>query len=165
MGETPKRLALIVSKGTLDMAYPPLMLATTATSLGWEAGIFFTFYGLDILHKDRLGHLQVSPIGNPAMPPPIPAIPALKVPTLLGALPGMTAMATSMMKGWMAKAKMPSLREMLDLAIETDIQLFACATTMGVMGVKQEDLIPQARCAGAATFLDYAAEADVTLFI
>jgi peroxiredoxin family protein len=165
MGEKTKRLALVVSKGTLDMAYPPLMMATTATSLGWEAGIFFTFYGLDILHKERGKRLRVSPIGNPAMPPPIAALPMLKVPTLMGALPGMTAMATTMMKGWMTRAKMPPLQELLDLAIETEVRLFACATTMGVMGIRQEDLIPQAECAGATTFLDYAAQADVSLFI
>jgi peroxiredoxin family protein len=165
MGEKTKRLALVASKGTLDQAYPPLILATTAASMGWEVGIFFTFYGLDLLHKERIKHLQVSAVGNPAMPPPIPAVPALKVPTLLGALPGMTAMATSMMKGWMSKSKMPGVQELLDLCAESDVQLFACATTMGVMGIKQEDLIPQARCAGATTFLDYAAEADVSLFI
>ncbi|HET7876950.1 MAG TPA: DsrE/DsrF/DrsH-like family protein [Methylomirabilota bacterium] len=165
MGEETKRLALVASKGTLDMAYPPLILATTAASLGWEVGIFFTFYGLDILHKERGPHLQVSPVGNPAMPPPLAALPMLRVPTLLGALPGMTAMATTMMKGWMARAKMPSLPELLDLAVESDVQLFACATTMGVMGIKQEDLIPAAQCAGATTFLDYAAGADVSLFI
>jgi len=165
MGERTKRLALVASKGTLDMAYPPLILATTAASLGWEAGIFFTFYGLDLLHKERVQHLQVAPIGNPAMPPPIPAIPMLKVPTVMGALPGMTAMATTMMKGWMAKAKMPTVVELLDLCVEADVQLFACATTMGVMGIRQEDLIPAAKCAGATTFLDYASEADVSLFI
>jgi peroxiredoxin family protein len=165
MGEKTKRLAIIASKGTLDQAYPPLMLATTAAAMGWEVGVFFTFYGLDILHKARLEHLRVSPVGNPAMPPPVPALPMLKVPTLMGALPGMTAMATTMMKGWMAKAKMPSVKELLDLCVESDVRLFACATTMGVMGVGQEDLIPQARCAGATTFLDYAADADVTLFV
>jgi peroxiredoxin family protein len=83
----------------------------------------------------------------------------------MGALPGMTAVATTMMKGWMDKARMPSLKELLELAIESDVQLFACATTMGVMGIKQEDLIPQAQRAGATTFLDYASEADVSLFI
>lgn len=165
MAEKIKRLALIASKGTLDQAYPPLMLATTAAAMGWEVGIFFTFYGLDLLHKERLGHLQVSPVGNPAMPPPIPALPMLKVPTLLGALPGMTAMATGMMKGWMARAKMPTVKELLDLCVEADVRLFACATTMGVMGIKQEDLIPEARCAGATTFLDFASDAEVTLFV
>jgi peroxiredoxin family protein len=165
MGEKTKRLALVASKGTLDQAYPPLILATTAAAMGWEAGIFFTFYGLNILHKDRLEHLQVAPIGNPAMPPPLAALPAFKVPNIVGALPGMTAMATTMMKGWMEKAKMPTIREMLDLCVEGDVRLFACATTMGVMGVAMEELIPQARCAGATTFLDYAAEADVSLFV
>lgn len=165
MADKPKRLALIASKGTLDQAYPPLILATAASAMGWEVGIFFTFYGLDILHKERLERLQVSPIGNPAMPPPIPAVPMLKVPNFLGALPGMTAIATTVMKGRMAKAKIPPIKGLLDLCIEADVQLFACTTTMTVMGIRQEDLIPQARCAGAATFLDYAAEADVALFI
>ena len=165
MGDRPKRLAMVASKGTLDMAYPPLILATTAASMGWETGIFFTFYGLDLLHKERIKHLQVSPIGNPAMPPPVPAIPALKVPNLLGVLPGMTAMATMMMQGWMAKAKMPTVQEMLDLCVDADVKLFACATTMGVMGIKQADLIPAAQCAGATTFLDFAGDASVSLFI
>src|SRR3989304_2460709 len=172
MGEKPKRLAMVASKGPLAQAPPPLILATTAAAMGWEVGIFFTFYGLDILHKKRLGHLQVSPVGDPAMPPPapappppIPAIPMLKVPTFMGALPGMTAMATTMMKGWMAKAKLPTVKEMLDLCVEADVQLFACSTTMGVMGITQGELIPQAQCAGATTFLDYASAADVSLFI
>ena len=165
MGDRPKRLAMVASKGTLDMAYPPLILATTAVSMGWETGIFFTFYGLDLLHKERIKHLQVSPIGNPAMPPPLPAIPALKVPNILGTLPGMTAMATMMMQGWMAKAKMPTVQEMLDLCVDADVKLFACATTMGVMGITQADLIPAAQCAGATTFLDFAGDASVSLFI
>jgi peroxiredoxin family protein len=165
MDERTKRLALVASKGTLDQAYPPLILATTAGAMGWEAGIFFTFYGLNILHKERLKSLQVSPIGNPAMPPPLAALPALKVPNLLGALPGMTAMATTMMKGWMAKAKMPSIEEMLEQCIEMDVKLFACSTTMGVMGIRQDELIPQAQCAGATTFLSFAADADVSLFV
>ncbi len=165
MGEGTKRLALVASKGTLDQVYPPLIMASTAAAMGWEAGIFFTFYGLNVLHKDRLAHLQVSPIGNPAMPPPISAIPALKVPNLLGVLPGMTAMATTMMKGWMDRAKMPSIQELLDLCVEADVKLFACATTMGVMGIAQDQLIPQAQCAGATTFLDYASTADVALFV
>ena len=86
-----KRMALVASKGTLDQAYPPLILATTAVAMGWEAGIFCTFYGLNLLHKDRLEKMQVAPLGNPAMPPPLPSVPALKVPNIVGALPGMTA--------------------------------------------------------------------------
>jgi peroxiredoxin family protein len=160
-----RRLALVASKGTLDQAYPPLILATTAVAMGWEVGIFFTFFGLNLLHKDRMNHLQVAPLGNPAMPPPLPALPALKVPNIVGVLPGMTAMATMMMQGMMDKAKMPSVTELLDICIEGDVELFACGTTMGVMGIEQKDLIPQAKCAGATAFLDYASDADVSMFI
>ncbi len=161
----PTRMALVASKGTLDMAYPPLILATTAASLGWEVGIFFTFYGLDILHKDRIHTLKVGPVGNPAMPPPIRALPFLKVPNIVGALPGMTAMATQMMKSWIARAKLPTIPELMDIAKACDVSLFACATTMGLMGISQAELIDGAKCAGAAAFLDYAAGAKVSLFI
>jgi len=160
-----KRLALVASKGTLDQAYPPLILATTAVAMGWEVGIFFTFFGLNLLHKDRMTRLQVAPIGNPAMPPPVASLPALKVPNLLGALPGMTAVATTMMQGMMDKAKMPSVKELLDICIEGDVELFACGTTMGVMSIEQKDLIAEAKCAGATAFLDYASEADVSMFV
>ena len=121
----PNRIALVASKGTLDMAYPPLILATTAASLGWEVGIFFTFYGLDILHKERIHKLKVGPVGNPAMPPPIQALPWMKVPNIVGALPGMTAMATTMMRSWIARAKLPTIPELMDLARECDVSLFA----------------------------------------
>jgi len=121
----PTRMALVASKGTLDMAYPPLILATTAASLGWEVGIFFTFYGLDILHKKRIHKLKVGPVGNPAMPPPIRALPWMKVPNIVGALPGMTAMATGMMKSWIARAKLPTIPELMEVARECDVSLFA----------------------------------------
>ena len=153
----PKRLALVASKGTLDMAYPPLILATTAAALGWEAGIFFTFYGLDILNRRKLSHLQVPPLANPAMPVPVP--------NFIGAIPGMTAMATAMMRGWMNRARVPSVPDLLKVAQESGVQLFACTTTMGVMRTKKEDIIDGARLAGAAMFLDYASEAQVTLFV
>lgn len=152
-----KRLALVASKGTLDQAYPPLILATTAASLGWEVGIYFTFYGLDILHKDRMEHLKVASLANPSGP--------IRVPNLLGAMPGATAAATKMMKNWMKNAKMPDLAEFMDMARDLGVTLFACATTMGVMGVKDSDLIEGCDIAGAAAFLDFAAGADVQLFI
>lgn len=152
-----RRLALVASKGTLDGAYPPLILAATAASLGWEVGIFFTFYGLDILHKKRHRKLKVAPLGNPALPVPVP--------NLLGALPGMTAAATMMMKGWMKRAKLPDVAQFLDIARESGARLFACSTTMGVMGIREQDLIAGADIAGAAAFLDFAADADVSLFV
>ena len=153
----PRRLALVASKGTLDGAYPPLILAATAASLGWEVGIFFTFYGLDIVHRRRHRKLKVAPVGNPAMPVPVP--------NLLGALPGMTAAATTMMKGWMKRARLPDVPQFLEMARESGTKLFACSTTMGVMGVKESDLLPGVDIAGATAFLDFAAGADVSLFV
>lgn len=160
----PKRLALIVSKGTLDQAYPPLVMATTAASMGWEVGIFFTFYGLDVVHKDRMPKLSVSPVGNPAMPPPIKSVP-VRVPTLVGALPGMKWAATKMMKGWLSKVNLASIPELLEITRELGVRMFACNTTLAVMGVGKEDLIEGVEFAGAPAFLDFAGESDVQLFI
>jgi peroxiredoxin family protein len=155
--ERPRRLALVASKGTLDGAYPPLILAATAASLGWQVGIFFTFYGLDVLHQKRHKHLKVAPLGNPAMPVPVP--------NFIGMLPGMTAAATAMMRKWMDDARMPDVPTFLDMARESGVRLFACSTTMGVMGVGNEDLVTGVDIAGAAAFLDFAADADVSLFV
>lgn len=161
----PKRLALVASKGTLDMAYPPLILASTAVSLGWEVGVFFTFYGLDIVNKNKLPALKVAPIGNPAMPAPLSAIPSFQVPNFVGVLPGMTPMATAMMKSWFNRANIPPLQDLIDVTREGGGHLYACTTTMGVMGVNEENLIAGVECRGAAAFLEYASEADVALFI
>lgn len=158
-GAPPRRnrLALIASKGTLDMAYPPLILASTAPALEMEAGIFFTFYGLYILHKKRGAHLQVPPLANPAMPMPVPNI--------IGVLPGMTAMATMMMNNWMSKVKVPSVPELLEMCKASGVRLIACQMTMDVMDIKKEDLIDGIELGGAATFLNYASEAATTIFV
>lgn len=155
--EKKKRLALIASKGALDMAYPPLILATTAAAMEYEVGIFFTFYGLDIINKKKYTSLQVPSLANPAMPVPVPNI--------IGALPGMTAVATAMMKSWFAKANVPTIPELLDTARSCGVKLFGCQMTMDVMGVKSEDLIEGCEVCGAAAFLDYATDADVQLFV
>ena len=152
-----KRIALVASKGTLDQAYPPLILASTAVSLGWEAGIYFTFYGLDILHVERFEKLKVASLANPAGP--------IHLPNLLGAIPGATAAATKVMRKWMDDARMPTVPEFIEMTQQLGVKFFACATTMGVMGVTEADLIPGADIAGAAAFLDYAADADVSLFV
>jgi peroxiredoxin family protein len=152
-----RRIALVASKGTLDQAYPPLILATTAASLGWEAGVYFTFHGLDILHRGRLEKLKVAPVGNPAGP--------IQVPGLLGVVPGATAAATRVMRKWMADSKMPPVAEFVDMAKGLGVRLFACATTMGVMGVQEADLIEGCDIAGAAAFLDFAASADVSMYV
>lgn len=156
-GIRPRRLALVASKGTLDQAYPPLILASTAASLGWEAGIYFTFYGLDILHQDRFEKLKVASLANPSGP--------VQLPNILGAVPGATAAATKVMKKWMKDARMPEVSEFIEMCRDLGVKFFACSTTMGVMGVEDSDLIEGCDIAGAAAFLDYAADADVQLFI
>jgi peroxiredoxin family protein len=152
---TTKRLGIIAGHGTLDAAYPPLILATSAAALDMEAAIFFTFYGLEIIKKGQADRLQVAPIGNPAMPVPVPNI--------VGMLPGMTAMATRMMNNWMEKANVAKVGELLEMAVMSDVRLIACQMTMDVMGIKREDLMDEVEVGGAATFLDYVGEDAVTL--
>ncbi|MEJ2634708.1 MAG: DsrE/DsrF/DrsH-like family protein [Calditrichia bacterium] len=153
--ETKKRLAIIAAHGSLDAAYPPLILATAAAALDMEVAIFFTFYGLEILKKGRADKLQVAPIANPAMP--------VSIPNIVGMLPGMTSMATSMMNGWMRKANVAKLSELIEMAMEMDVRLIACQMTMDVMGIKKEDLLDNLEIGGAATFLEYASHDAITL--
>jgi peroxiredoxin family protein len=153
----PKRVAIIATKGTLDMAYPPLILATTAAAMDMEAAIFFSFYGLDIVNKNKYRSLKVAPLANPAAPIPVPNI--------VGALPGMTRMATWMMKDWMKKGGVPTIPDLVDMAKENGVRLIACQMTLDVLGIKKKDLIDGLEFAGAGAFLDYAADADVTLFV
>jgi peroxiredoxin family protein len=152
-----RRIALVASKGTMDMAYPPLILASTALSMDWEGAIFFTFYGLDIINKAKLEHLKVPSLGNPAAPVPVPNI--------IGALPGMTAMATMMMKSWVKKANVATVPELVNVCREGGIHLYGCQMTMDLMGTTKEDLIEGVEVCGAASFLEYAADADVSMFI
>ncbi len=166
----PKRLALIASKGTLDWAYPPFILASAAGAMGWEVGIFFTFYGLPLLKTDL--HMQVSPLGNPAMPMKMPFGPegfqniAWPMPNLLMAnVPGFEAMATSLMKQTFKNKGVASVEELREMCLDLDVKMIGCQMTMDVFGFKKEEFIPQAEVAGAAMFLEYAADADVQLFI
>lgn len=153
--EGSKRLAIIALHGTLDAAYPPLILATAALAMDMEAAIFFTFYGLEILKKGNADKLKVAPIANPAMPMPVPNI--------VGMLPGMTAIATGMMNDWMKKANVAKLSELLELAVEGGVRLIACQMSMDVMGIKKEDLIDGVEIGGAATFLSYASENAIAM--
>ena len=152
------RLAIIASKGTLDWAYPPLMLATQAAKKDWEVAIFFTFYGLNIIHRRRGRRLRVSPVGNPAMPMPVP--------TLLGAMPGMTAMATAMMKRKFRGRRVPTIEELLGKAVESGVALIPCGMTIDIFGYALDDFIPgvQPRL-GSSDFLEFAKDANVTLFV
>lgn len=154
------RMAIIAAHGTLDMAYPPLILATAAAAMDMEVTLFFTFYGLEILKKGKNEHLQVAPIGNPAMP----AVAGnMHVPNIVGMLPGMTAMATNMMQDWMKKANVASIPELLDMAKELNVKMVACQMTMDVLGVKKEELIDGLEIGGAATFIEFASENAITL--
>jgi peroxiredoxin family protein len=155
--ESSKRVAIIAAHGTLDAAYPPLILGTAAAAMDMEVAIFFTFYGLEILKKGNADKLKVAPIANPAMPVPVPNI--------IGMLPGMTSVATGMMNGWMQKANVAKLSELLEMAVDSGVRLIACQMTMDVMGVKQEDVIAGVEFGGAATWLDVAADSQIDLFI
>ena len=157
---TAKRLAIIAGHGSLDAAYPPLILATAAVAMDMKAAIFFTFYGLEILKKGNADKLKVSPIANPAMPQPVPGI---SVPNILGVLPGMTAVATGMMNNWMKKANVAKLSELMEVSLEMDVRMIACQMSMDVMGIKKEDLIDGVEVGGAATFLEYASQDAITL--
>ncbi len=154
-----KKMTIIASKGSLDMSYPPLILATTAAAMDVDVTIFFTFFGLDIIKKNNADNLKISPLGNPALPMPVP------IPSLVAALPGMEAMATSMMKSMFKKHGVASIGQLLDLAKESGVKLIACQMTMDVMGVKQSDIIDGVEFGGAATWLDVAADAQINLFI
>lgn len=153
-----KRMALIASKGTLDWAYPPFILASTAASLGYEVQIFFTFYGLQLLRKD-LSHVKVSPLANPAMPMPVP------MPVLVQALPGMESMATMMMKDMIKKKGVASLEELRNICIESDVKFIGCQMTVDLFDFSKEDFIPQTQFGGASMFLGFAGTADISLFI
>lgn len=140
------------------MAYPPLILASTAAAMGMEVGIFFTFYGLDIVNKKKYANLKVASVGNPAMPVPVPNI--------IGMLPGMTAMAGKMMKDMMKKANMPTIPDLVKVCAESDVKLWPCELTLNVMSINPDDLIPEVdRSCGAATFMEYALDAKISLFI
>lgn len=156
-----RKLALIASKGTLDWAYPPFILASTAVACGYEAKIFFTFYGLQLLRKDL--DLKVSPLGNPGMPMPM----AMDkwFPVLGTALPGMETMMTGMMKSKIQSKGVASIKELRDVCIESDVTLIACQMTMDLFDFKREDLIDEAELGGAATFLDFAGESNISLFV
>jgi peroxiredoxin family protein len=154
-----KKAAIIASKGTLDWAYPPLILASAAAATGMDTSIFFTFYGLNIVHKDFEARLKVSPVANPGMPMPVP------MPDVVNALPGMQTMATMMMKSMFKKKNVAPIRELLDVALDAGVRLIACQMTMDVFGFTRDDFVPGVEFGGAAAFLSQARRAHVTLFI
>ncbi len=152
-----KKLAIIATKGTLDWAYPPLILASTAAALGYEVQIFCTFYGLQLLRKKL--DLKMSSLGNPGMPMPMP------MPVLLQALPGMQSMMTTMMKQKMKSKGVASLDELRELCIEAEVKLIACQMTVDLFEFNTSEFIDGIDYGGAATFFEFAGESDICLFI
>ena len=166
----PKKMALIASKGTLDWAYPPFILASTAAAMEMEVAVFFTFYGLTLLKKDIKA--KVAPATNPAMPMKMPFGPQgfqnIEWPmpnVLMGNVPGFETMATSMMKQTFKNKGVATIEELRDICIESDVKLIGCQMTMDVFGFEKDDFVDGVDVGGAATFLEFAAESDIQLFI
>jgi peroxiredoxin family protein len=165
-------MTIISTKGTLDWAYPPFILSSTAAALGWNVSVFFTFYGLELLKKDISG-LQVSPLGNPAMPMKMPFGPdwfksiRWNIPNAVQSIvPGFEAFATTMMRKTIHNKGVADIAELRSACIEADVKLIGCQMTVDLFGYSREDFIPEVKdYVGAASFLPMAMDADVSLFI
>ncbi len=156
-----KKLAIIATKGSLDWAYPPFILASTAAALGYEVEIFFTFYGLQLLRKKL--KLEVTPLGNPGMPMPMGM--DKWFPVLGTALPGMQAMMTAMMKKKMADKGVASIEELRELALEAEVRMIACQMTVDLFDMDTSEFMDEVEYAGAARFFEFAGESDICLYI
>lgn len=151
-----QKLTIVASKGTLDMAFPPLNLASTAAAFGWEVTVFFTFWGLDIVHEAHSKTLPLSSVGNPHMP----------VPNLLAVLPGMDTMTRRMMKRKMAENGNAMIEELVDLCLENGVELQACGTTIDLMGHDEDEFYDGVTVGvGAPTAFQHMATSDIQLFI
>lgn len=165
----PNKLALVSSRGSLDFAYPPFILASAAAAMGWEVDVFFTFYGLPLLKPDITA--SATPIGNTAMPMKMPFGPDKfqaidwNIPTMVTAVPGFEAMTTSLMKKSFKNKGVATIEELRDMCLDLDVNLIGCQMTMDVFGFEREDFIEGCSIGGAATFLEMAADAEVSLFI
>ncbi len=165
-------MTIIATKGTLDWAYPPFILSSTAAAMGWEVSIFFTFYGLQLLKKD-ISDLKISPLGNPGMPMKMPFGPQWfkgidwNIPNLVQAgIPGFEAFATSLMQQTIKSKGVVGIGELRALCLEAGVNMIGCQMTVDLFGFTHEDFIPEVKeYCGAATFLSLAQEADVTLFV
>ncbi|HMT13281.1 MAG TPA: DsrE/DsrF/DrsH-like family protein [Aestuariivirga sp.] len=162
MADNPKSMSIIVTKGSLDWAYPPFILATTAAAMDVNVTMFFTFYGLELLKKKL--DLQVSPLGNPAMKMPMGGI-HMAMPNIVGMLPGVDAAATVMMKNMIKKKGVASIEDLRTAAVESDVKMIACQMTMDLFEYKMEDMIEGPVLGGAASWVDLATKSDINLFI
>jgi peroxiredoxin family protein len=169
--KTPS-MTIIATKGTLDWAYPPFILASTAAALGWNVSIFFTFYGLNLLKKD-ISDLKVSPLGNPGMPMKMPFGPDWfkginwNIPNLIQAgIPGFESVATMLMKQTIKNNGVADIAELRSLSVEAGVEMIGCQMTVDLFGFTRDDFIPEVKeYCGAATFLPMAQQADVSLYM
>lgn len=156
-----KKMALIATKGSLDWAYPPFILASTAAALDYKVSIFFTFYGLQLLKKDLA--LEVSPLGNPGMPMPMGM--DKWFPVMGTAVPGMQSMMTVMMKNKIKSKGVSSVEDLRSACLDLEVKMVGCQMTIDLFDMKPGDFIDGIDLGGAATFLEFAGEADISLFI
>jgi peroxiredoxin family protein len=133
MGDTIEKVSIIISKGSLEGIYPGLIMANGARAEGIEANLFFTFFGLDAIHKERYEHIKVASVGNPG----------LHVPTMLGGLPGISSVMTQYMNHKMEKLDIPSIPEFIDMIADTGTGLYACKASVDLFGLEKNDLISQ----------------------
>jgi peroxiredoxin family protein len=165
-------MTIIATRGTLDWAYPPFILSSTAAALGWDVSVFFTFYGLQLLKKD-ISDLKVSPLGNPGMPMKMPFGPEWfrqinwNIPNLLQAgVPGFESLATTLMKKTIKNNGVAEIAELRSLCLEAGVNFTACQMTVDLFGFSHDDFIPEVKdYVGAASFLPMAKDADVSLFM
>ena len=151
-----KKMSIIATKGTLDMAYPPLILASTAAAFGYDVTVFHTFWGLDILHEERSKNLKLSSVGNPNMP----------VPNAIAALPGMDRVTTRMMEKRIADNETATVEELLETSLDMGVEFQACQMTIDLMGYDEDDFYDGVTTGvGAATALQDMVEADIQLLV
>ena len=131
--DTIEKAAIVVSKGSLEGIYPALIMANGARMEGIEADLFFTFFGLDAIRKDRYEKIKVATVGNPGM----------HLPTWLGAIPGFSALATRMMQRQMEKIDIPPIPEFIELVADSGVRLYACKATVDMFGLTMDDFVPQ----------------------
>ena len=157
-----KSMTIIVTKGSLDWAYPPFILATTAAAMGLPVTMFFTFYGLPLLLKKL--NLQVTAAGNPAMKMPMMGM-HMGLPNLLTAVPGVDAACSVMMKNLIKKKGVASIEDLREMAVEAEVRLIACQMTMDLFEYSTDDMIDGIDIGGAATYIECATQSDINLFI
>ncbi len=161
--QQPKSMSMIVTKGTLDWAYPPFILATTAAAMDVKVSLFFTFYGLQLLKKD-LNHLRISTLGNPAMEMPMMGM-HMGMPNIVSMLPGVDRMASGMMRNLIKKKGVSSVPELREAAAETGVRFIGCQMTLDLFELQPADFIDGVEFAGAATYMETALNSDINLYI